>query len=113
MCEEEEEDPMCATADIINGLFEVVGAFAGIANCVRLHKDKQVKGYAWQVAVFFLIWYWWFVFYYCTLNQVFSMVVGVVAAIIDTIWVLQFFYWSTRERPVSQMGHLFRRGVVL
>lgn len=80
--------------DLINGLFELVGAFFMSLNCVKLYNDKCVKGIYWPAMVFFATWGIWNLYYYPHLGQLFSLLGGVALTLMNCIWLYQVFYYK-------------------
>lgn len=83
--------------DLINGSFEVLGAFFILPSIVKLHRDKAVRGVSWLHVSFFWAWGLWNLLYYPSLGQWWSFYggVGVIAA--NTIWLGQLLYYSRRQ----------------
>ncbi len=64
---------MTHEADMINGLFESVGATLGWINFSKLRREKMIRGVYWPFTAFFFSWGAWSVFYYATLGQWYSV----------------------------------------
>ena len=86
------------TADIINGSFELLGAFFLMLNVKQLYKDKKLNGVHWLPTVFFTSWGFWNLYYYPSLNQWFSFYGGLCIVIVNTFWLLQIIYYSRRNK---------------
>jgi hypothetical protein len=82
--------------DLINGLFEVVGAFFTWMSVRRLYHDKVVKGIYWPGTVFFTGWGVWNLYYYPVIDQWFSFFGGVILVAGNVIWIallVQYKCW--------------------
>lgn len=87
--------------DMINGIFELFGALFLILNVLRIHKDKKLSGVHWMPTVFFTVWGMWNLYYYPSLDQWYSFYGGLLIATVNTVWLLQIFYYSElRKRLV-------------
>lgn len=73
--------------DLVNGIFEMLGAVAIWGNVRRIVRDKQVKGVDWRVTLFFSSWGVWNLFYYPALDQWFSFTGGLALVVGNTLWV--------------------------
>lgn len=62
--------------DIINGLFELVGAVAAYKNVAALYRDRSVAGIYWPNFMFYTLWGVWNIYYYPHLSQWVSFVGG-------------------------------------
>jgi len=74
--------------DLVNGLFEAIGALFVWRNFVQLRRDGEVKGVYWPVTAFFAAWGVWNLYYYPTLGQWFSFSAGVVLCAGNIAWVI-------------------------
>ena len=84
--------------DLINGLFEGLGALFLLQNVLRLHKDKIVRGVHWLPTSFFMLWGYWNLFYYPHLNQWLSFFGGLAIVIVNTVWLGQMIFYLRKER---------------
>lgn len=75
------------TQDIINSLFEFIGAGTFILNIRTILRDKSVKGVSWGFVVFFTIWNAWDLFYYPSLNQYISFIASFFMLAANLIWI--------------------------
>jgi hypothetical protein len=87
--------------DLVNGLFELLGGVVLIFNCLRMHKDKQLKGVNIWVTVFFNAWGFWNIYYYPHLNQWLSFFGGLSITTANTIWVLMAIYYTRIYKKVE------------
>lgn len=77
-----------AIPDLINGIFETLGAVTGFLNCWQLHKDRRVMGVMWQLWFFYCAWGLWNLYYYPHLNQWISFAGGCLIVTSNIIWIL-------------------------
>lgn len=82
------------TPDVVNGLFELVGAASCLLNVFRLARDKRVAGFHPAGTIFFTSWGYWNLFYYPSLGQWFSFLGGMALVIVNTAWLCQIAYYS-------------------
>ena len=84
--------------DILNGSFEI-GATVSISfNCLRVRKDKAVKGINAYATLYFSLWGMWNLFYYSHLDQWFSFLSGGTVVLINSYYVWLLIYYTRRER---------------
>lgn len=74
--------------DIINGLFESLGALALWQNCAALERDKSVRGVDWRATAFFSAWGLWNLFFYPHLEQWASFVGGMLIVGVNLYWLM-------------------------
>ena len=84
------------TPDIINGLFEFLGALLIANNFHVLYHDKEVKGFHWTTTAFFTSWGLWNLFYYPNLDQWFSFAGGVAIVATNAAWLGLTLYYMKR-----------------
>lgn len=82
------------SADLVNGLFELVGGVFLTFNLRRLWLDKEVKGVSIPVTVFFLTWGAWNLFYYPYLDQWLSFFGGLLLELANVAWVCLAVYFT-------------------
>jgi hypothetical protein len=73
--------------DLLNGTFEVVGAWVCWLNVRQLWRDKRLSGVKWEVQGFFVAWGCWNLWYYPSLGQWWSFVGGLLMVVMNGIWV--------------------------
>lgn len=83
--------------DIVNGIFEFIGALFSFANCWQLFKDKKVKGVHWGSTIFFTSWGLWNLFYYPSLHQPYSFVGGIFLCCAAMCWMVQRIYYDNKR----------------
>lgn len=99
--------------DVINGSFELFGAFAALLNVRRLIKDKSVKGVDWRVTAFWVCWGLYNLYYYPHLGQWASFYGGVTVVLANTAWtVLALIYVYFNEAVYIPNLDLPRHGDV-
>jgi ABC-type transport system involved in cytochrome c biogenesis permease subunit len=74
------------TADLINGLFELMAGFFVLNHCRILHAHKQVRGVSLTSSGFFLLWGVWNMYYYPALNQPLSFYGGVFVVVANAFY---------------------------
>lgn len=82
--------------DVVNGLFESVGALTQVLNVRRICQDRQVRGVDWRFTVFFAAWGFWNLYYYPSLHQWVSFGAGIVMTGANVVWVLYALYYRSR-----------------
>lgn len=83
--------------DAINGLFEVGLSLMLLLNLRRIRKDKKVEGFDWRVIGFTTMWGVWNLFYYPSLNQMFSFYAGIAVVAVNIAWLAHVWYYHTRS----------------
>jgi hypothetical protein len=80
--------------DVINGLFELMGAACLVVNVRQALRDKQIKGVHWGPTIYFTAWGIWNLWYYPSLNQWFSLAGGLAITLMNLVWLaLVIRYW--------------------
>lgn len=85
------------SADLINGLFEMVGGFFIALSCRQLYRDKQVRGVSWLHVSFFAAWGYWNLYFYPAVGAWWSFAGGVGVVSANSAWLLMIFYYSLRD----------------
>lgn len=83
--------------DIVNGSFELFGAYFTWMNFLSLKRDKQIKGIYWPTTMFFAVWGMWNLIYYPALDQWFSFWGGAVLVGGNLAWValaVKYLYFT-------------------
>jgi uncharacterized membrane protein YfcA len=83
--------------DLINGLYESLGAFFILNHIRALWKSKQAHGISLLSVVFFTTWGFWNLFYYPHLNQWWSFAGGVAIVLMNLGWI--GLIWWLRRLP--------------
>lgn len=87
--------------DLVNGIYEFMGAPFIFMSILKLFKDKKVRGVSWIHVLFFSSWGYWNLYYYPHLNQWCSFAGGVCLVIANTIWLFQIFYYLAKEKKLK------------
>jgi hypothetical protein len=85
-------------ADLGNSLWEWGGSFAAWRGVFALHKDKHFAGTRIEVALFFLLWGFWNMYYYPHLDQWISFTGGLSLVIANCAWFMLMLKYR-KERP--------------
>jgi len=80
--------------DMINGIFEFLGAFAVFDHFRQVCKDKMVAGVSKYATVFFTSWGAWNLYYYSHLEQSWSWWGGLLLFIGNLFWVGGIVYYT-------------------
>jgi len=83
--------------DVINGLFELLGAPFILMSVLKLRKEKEVKGVSWVHVLFFTMWGFWNLYYYPFLNQWCSFFGGIAIVMANALWVGLLIYYSRKK----------------
>lgn len=78
---------MITTPDLINGLFELLGAYYSWRNARQLYLDRSIRGVYWPAWVFYSAWGLWNLYYYPALDQWFSAAAGAVLVAGNLAWI--------------------------
>ena len=84
--------------DNINGMFEIVGGVFVFMNVCRLYHDKKVRGVSMIAVSFFMVWGFWNLVYYPTLDQWWSAIGASSVALMNVIWLGQMVYYTRKEK---------------
>lgn len=86
------------TPDLINGLFQVVGAIIQWGNVVRIRKHQSVKGFDPKSIAFFSIYGVWCLYFFQGLDQWLSFIGGVMIVAVNLLWLAHVFYYWRKSR---------------
>lgn len=89
--------------DSINSMFEFTGGFFILFNCIKLHKDKQIKGVSFVPVIFFTMWGLWNPIYYSSISQWYSTVGSICTTLVNAVWLSQMFYYWRKERGRKEL----------
>lgn len=84
--------------DLVNGLFEILAGGFVLLHCLRLYRDKQVKGVSIASTVFFTLWGCWNLHYYPSLGQTLSFYGGLFVVTANVIWVSMMIYYKRGQQ---------------
>jgi len=86
------------TADLINGILELLAGLFVLNHCRAVLKDKAVKGVSIISVIFFTTWGFWNLYYYPSLNQWISFYGGIAIVTANTIWVVLLLYYRNEGK---------------
>lgn len=84
--------------DKLNGIFELVGGLFIILSCIKLYKDKKVRGVSYIHISYFTLWGYWNIHYYPHLGQWMSFAGSLAMTLVNTIWLGMIFYYRRNEK---------------
>jgi len=87
--------------DKVNGLFELTGGIFILLSCIKLYRDKKVRGVSFVHVSYFTMWGYWNIHYYMNLAQWVSLIGSLSVTIINTIWLGMMIYYIRKERHES------------
>lgn len=93
------------TPDLINGIFEALGAAFICLSIRRIFKDKKVAGVSVIHVAFFVAWGYWNVYYYHNLQQTFSWIAGVAVCTANTVWLAELVKYWRPKLPVRKITY--------
>ena len=96
-------------ADNVNGTYETIGGLFMLANCIKVYKDKEVKGISLTSAMFFCSWGLWNIVYYPSLNQWMSTIGAILLAFFNTTWLCQAIYYTRKNRLGKELNNCHER----
>ena len=83
--------------DLINGLFECVGALVLTMNVRQLLKDKVLHGVHILPTVFYTGWGLWNLYYYPSLDQWFSFIGAIAIVTVNAVWVTLAIHYTRNK----------------
>jgi hypothetical protein len=90
--------------DIVNGVFETVGALATWANVRRIRRDRRVAGVNFYSMAFFAGWGLWNLIYYPHLDQWASFVGGVLLVSGNVVWTVYAIRYRDDKAGTDSSG---------
>lgn len=87
--------------DLINSSFEFFGGFFIILSCIKLFRDKKVRGVSWVAVTYFTLWGFWNLAYYPHLKQWSSFVGGAFVVLTNCFWLGLMIYYIRKEKNES------------
>lgn len=87
--------------DLINGGFELIGAYFTWRNFVQLRRDRHLAGVYWPTTAFFAAWGLWNLIYYPALGQWASFAGGVLLVAGNVAWVALAIRLLHEAEPVE------------
>jgi len=97
--------------DIFNGIFELVAGCFIWLSVYKLHQEKLVRGVHWLPIGFFMVWGYWNLFYYPSLEQWWSLLGGINVVFSNTVWFFQMLYYIRREKKGEKDYTYWGRGL--
>ena len=85
-------------ADAVNGSYELIGGIFVFLNCLKLYKDKKIRGVTLSTGLFFASWSWWNLYYYPSLNQWLSFLGGLLIGAANSAWIIMAIYYTRKEK---------------
>jgi cation transport ATPase len=82
------------TMDQANACLEMGGAFLRTLDCIKLFQDKRFSGGHLGTALYFLGWGVFNVFFYPSLNQVWSFWAAIVLMVMNGLWFVMALYYN-------------------
>jgi hypothetical protein len=87
--------------DWLNGVFELAGGAFILFSCIKLYRDKRVRGVSFIHVGYFTLWGYWNIHYYMNLGQWMSLIGSLSVTLINTIWLGMMIHYIRRERHES------------
>lgn len=97
------------TPDILNGLFELIGALLLCLSIRRLLHDREVKGVSAVPVSFFACWGFWNLYFYPSLDQWWSFYGGLLMVAVNSTWIL-LMLWFAYVAPWYEAARIVERG---
>jgi len=94
--------------DKINGVFELLGGLFILFSCIKLHRQKKVRGVSFWHIGYFTLWGYWNIHYYSNLAQWISLVGSLSVTAINTFWLGQIIYYLRKERNDKSHNNVHR-----
>ena len=82
------------------GIFAFVGGIFLFFNCLKLHKDKEIKGVSIVTSIFFFLWSVWNLYYFYELKQWFSLIGGIFMSITNGWWIIIAIYFKKKYETI-------------
>lgn len=87
--------------DLVNALFEFFAAAVGLLNIRQLLKDKEVKGVSIWPVIFFITWGLWNLYYYPSLEQVWSSIGAFAMLGVNSVWLVIVLIYRKESEDVT------------
>jgi len=84
--------------DKLNGVFELLGGFFIMLSCIRLYRDKKVRGVSFVHIAYFTLWGYWNIEYYSNLDQWVSLIGSLTVTLVNTVWLGMLLYYLQKEQ---------------
>lgn len=92
--------------DVINGIWELVGAIFIIPSIMNIIKTKVSNGITWHTQTFFLSWGLWNVFFYPYNGFTYSFIGGLVLAVVNIVWLILILKHRVKKPEISHKSML-------
>lgn len=89
------------SADLFNGLFEMIGGVFVLNHCRAVWRDKAVAGVSIASTIFFTSWGVWNLYYYPNLSQWWSFAGGLVIVAANCLWVALLIKYRNHGKVAS------------
>ncbi len=90
--------------DLINGIFESLGALFIMLSVFKLGREKLVRGVSYWHISFFMMWGFWNLFYYPSLFQWYSVTGGAFLVAANIVYVVQLLYYTRKEHNTVEVA---------
>lgn len=90
---------------MINGLFELVGSLFVLNHCRILYRDKIVRGVSLLSTMYFQAWGIWNIYFYPSLDQIYSFYGGLAITAGNTLWIALISYYIYLENKKINHGN--------
>lgn len=82
--------------DLVNGLFELIGAMLILLNVCQLYIDKEIKGITLFPVIFFTSWGVWNLWFYPSVDCWYSFTGGVAMVLANALWLGMAVYYGRK-----------------
>jgi uncharacterized membrane protein YfcA len=89
--------------DTINGIFELGGGIFIFLHCIKLYRQKMVRGVSVPAVAIFVLWGFWNLYYYPHLGQWWSFAGGVTTVVANSTWVCMMVYYIVGEQRRNKL----------
>ena len=89
--------------DKMNGMFELFGGLFIMLSCIRLYRDKKVRGVSVVAITYFTLWGYWNIHYYPHLDQWVSFTGGLCVVAVNTVWLGMMLYYIRKEKSCKDV----------
>jgi hypothetical protein len=79
-------------------VLELVAGFFIAASCVRLYRDKKVRGVSVVHMAFYTVWGFWNLYFYPVIGAWLSFYGGIGVVITNTVWLFMMLYYMRKEK---------------
>lgn len=84
--------------DLVNGFFEIFGGFFILFSCIKLSREKKIRGVSWVHVTYFTLWGFWNLVYYPHLGQWLSLVGTIFIVLMNCLWLGLMIYYIRKEK---------------